>query len=43
VYLAELARRRHAGPVLGVDLSAGVLRAARRRAPTAVLAAGDAA
>jgi SAM-dependent methyltransferase len=27
-YLAELARRRHAGPVLGVDLSAGMMQAA---------------
>jgi SAM-dependent methyltransferase len=42
-YLAELARRGHAGPVLGVDLSAGMLRAARTRAPGASLAAGDAA
>jgi SAM-dependent methyltransferase len=41
-YLAELARRGHAGPVLGVDLSVGMLRAARARAPGAVLAAGDA-
>jgi SAM-dependent methyltransferase len=41
-YLAELARRRHAGPVLGVDLSTGMLDAARRRAPAAALAAGDA-
>ena len=30
-YLAELARRRHTGPVVGVDLSAGMLAAARRR------------
>jgi SAM-dependent methyltransferase len=42
-YLAELARRRHAGPVLGVDLSAGMLQAARGRAPGASLVAGDAA
>ena len=42
-YLAELARRRHAGPVLGIDLSAGMLHAARGRAPRASLAAGDAA
>jgi SAM-dependent methyltransferase len=42
-YLAELARLGHAGPVLGVDLSAGMLRAARTRAPRAGLAAGDAA
>jgi SAM-dependent methyltransferase len=41
-YLAELARRGHAGPVLGVDLSAGMLAAARARAPAAGLAAGDA-
>jgi SAM-dependent methyltransferase len=42
-YLAELARRGHTGPVLGLDLSAGMLRAARRRAPGARLAVGDAA
>jgi SAM-dependent methyltransferase len=42
-YLAELARRRHAGPVLGVDLATGMLDAARRRAPRARLIAGDAA
>jgi len=42
-YLAELARRQHAGPVLGVDLSPGMLDAARRRAPAAALVAGDAA
>jgi SAM-dependent methyltransferase len=41
-YLAELARRGHAGPVVGVDLSAGMLDAARRRAPRAALIAGDA-
>ncbi|MGH3125268.1 MAG: class I SAM-dependent methyltransferase, partial [Streptosporangiaceae bacterium] len=42
-YLAELAHRGHAGPVLGLDLSAGMLSAARSRAPEASLAAGDAA
>ena len=42
-YLAELARRRHAGPVVGIDLSTGMLGAARRRAPAAALTAGDAA
>lgn len=42
-YLAELARRGHAGPVLGVDLSLGMLAAARRRVPVAALVAGDAA
>jgi ubiquinone/menaquinone biosynthesis C-methylase UbiE len=42
-YLAELARRGHAGPVTGVDLSVGMLAAAHRRAPTAGLLAGDAA
>jgi len=41
-YLAELARRQHAGPVLGIDLSTGMLAAARRRAPAAALVAGDA-
>jgi len=42
-YLAELSRRHHAGPVVGIDLSTGMLGAARRRAPSAALAAGDAA
>lgn len=42
-YLAELARRGHAGPVLGIDLSAGMLHAARSRAPAAALAAFAAA
>jgi SAM-dependent methyltransferase len=42
-YLAELTRRGHTGLVLGVDLSAGMLAAARRRAPTAALMAGDVA
>jgi SAM-dependent methyltransferase len=42
-YLAELARRGHRGPVLAVDLSPGMLRTARDRAPAAALAAGDAA
>ena len=42
-YLAELARRGHTGPVLGLDLSAGMLRAARRRAPGARLTVADAA
>lgn len=42
-YLAELARRGHAGPVIGLDLSAGMLRAARTRAPAASLAVADAA
>jgi ubiquinone/menaquinone biosynthesis C-methylase UbiE len=32
LYLAELARRGHAGAVLGVDMSPGMLRAARQRA-----------
>jgi SAM-dependent methyltransferase len=43
IYLAELARRGHAGRVLGVDLSPGMLDAARSRAPAATLAVGDAA
>jgi SAM-dependent methyltransferase len=42
-YLAELARRGHTGPVLGLDLSAGMLHAARRRVPGARLAVADAA
>jgi SAM-dependent methyltransferase len=43
IYLAELARRGHAGPVLGADLSGGMLRAARSRAPAAGLVVADAA
>ena len=43
LYLAELARRRHEGPVLGVDMSPGMLLAARRRAPRASLLVADAA
>ncbi len=35
LYLAELARRGHRGQLAGVDLSAGMLRAARARAPAA--------
>jgi SAM-dependent methyltransferase len=42
-YLAELARRRHAGRVIGADLSAGMLTAARGLAPAAGLVVGDAA
>jgi SAM-dependent methyltransferase len=42
-YLAELARRQHTGRFVGVDLSAGMLRAARARAGGAGLVAGDAA
>jgi SAM-dependent methyltransferase len=42
-YLAELARRGHTGPVLGLDLSAGMLGAARGRVPRARLAVADAA
>jgi SAM-dependent methyltransferase len=42
-YVAELAQRGHTGPVLGLDLSAGMLRAARRRVPGARLAVADAA
>ena len=43
VYLAELARRGQAGPVLGADLSAGMLQAAGGRAPGAGLVVADAA
>jgi SAM-dependent methyltransferase len=43
LYLAELARRQHAGPVAGVDLSPGMLAAAGGRAPQARLITGDAA
>lgn len=42
-YLAELAGRGHAGPVLGVDLSSGMLQAAHDRAPAAGLTVADAA
>lgn len=42
-YLAELTRRAHAGRMIGIDLSAGMLQAARSRARTAILAAGDGA
>jgi SAM-dependent methyltransferase len=41
-YLAELARRGHAGPVLGVDMSPGMLAAARSGAPRARLMVADA-
>jgi SAM-dependent methyltransferase len=43
LYLAELTRRGHAGRVLGIDLSTGMLAAARSRAPGAGLVAADAA
>ncbi|MGD0239492.1 MAG: methyltransferase domain-containing protein [Streptosporangiaceae bacterium] len=43
LYLAELARRGHEGPVLGVDMSPGMLTAARSRAPRAALLVADAA
>jgi SAM-dependent methyltransferase len=42
LYLAELARRGHAGPMAGVDLSPGMLHAARRRTPQAGLVVADA-
>jgi SAM-dependent methyltransferase len=42
IYLADLARRDHRGPVLGVDMSPGMLSAARGRAGAAHLVAGDA-
>lgn len=42
LYLAELARREHAGPVVGADLSPGMLHAAGRRAPEAGLVVADA-
>jgi SAM-dependent methyltransferase len=41
-YLAGLARRGHAGPVLGVDMSPGMLLAARSGAPRASLMVADA-
>ncbi|HEV2377480.1 MAG TPA: class I SAM-dependent methyltransferase [Streptosporangiaceae bacterium] len=43
IYLAELASRRHTGPVLGMDLSPGMLQASRRRSPAVHVAVGDAA
>lgn len=43
IYLAGLARRGHAGRVLGVDLSPGMLAAAKAAAPRAGLTVGDAA
>jgi SAM-dependent methyltransferase len=43
IYLAELARRRHAGRMLGADLSPGMLAAAQIAAPAARLIVGDAA
>ena len=43
IYLAGLARRGHAGRVLGVDLSPGMLAAAKGAAPGAGLTVGDAA
>lgn len=42
LYLAGLAACGHRGPVIGVDLSPGMLTAARRAAPLAGLACGDA-
>lgn len=41
-YLAELGRRGHRGRVVGIDLSAGMLEAARQAAPLAQLAVADA-
>jgi SAM-dependent methyltransferase len=43
IYLSELARRGHAGAAIGVDLSPGMLRAARARAGQARFVVGDAA
>ena len=43
IYLAGLARRGHAGRLLGIDLSPGMLAATRAAVPGAGLAAGDAA
>ena len=42
LYLAELARRGHAGPVFGADISPGMLHAARRRTRQAGLLVADA-
>lgn len=43
MYLAELARRGHAGRLIGADLSAGMVAAARRRTTGADFVIGDAA
>jgi SAM-dependent methyltransferase len=43
LYLAELARRGHAGHLIGADMSPGMLRAARQRIPRARLLLADAA
>jgi SAM-dependent methyltransferase len=43
LYLAGLASRGHRGPVAGIDMSPGMLAAARSRAPAAHLIGGDAA
>lgn len=42
LYLGELARRAHRGPCGGMDLSPGMLPAARSRSPRATLLVGDA-
>lgn len=42
IYLAGLTRAGHGGPMVGVDLSPGMLGAARAGAPAAVLVLGDA-
>lgn len=41
-YLAELSRRGHRGPVVGIDMSAGMLAAARGAVPGATVLRGDA-
>ena len=41
-YLAELARRRHAGRLLGLDLSPGMVAIARSAVPAVGVAVGDA-
>jgi SAM-dependent methyltransferase len=43
LYLAGLASRGHRGPVAGIDMSPGMLAAARSRAPAANLIGGNAA
>ena len=42
LYLGELERRGHQGPCVGMDLSPGMLPAARGRSPRATLLVGDA-
>lgn len=42
IYLTELTLREHSGPLVAVDLSAGMLNTVRKRVPTAALLVADA-